>query len=105
GIDSRAARVTWDAVLVVLLLVLVYLIRSTLFIFTLALLFAYLLYPLVNLIDRSLPGRGTRNAALALAYVISVGLFVLVVIQIGSNVVAQANALAKRFPEIVAQWN
>ena len=34
---------------------LVYLLRSTLFVFALALLFAYLLSPLVNLLDRVLP--------------------------------------------------
>ena len=36
-----------------LLLYLVYLVRSTLFVFILALLFAYLLSPLVNLLDRA----------------------------------------------------
>ena len=56
GIDRSAARCTWTAALVVLLLWLVYLVRGTLFIFILALLFAYLLSPLVNLIDRFLPG-------------------------------------------------
>ena len=105
GIDRNAARAVWTAALVILCVWLVYLIRSTLFIFTLALLFAYLLSPLVNLIDRSLPGRGTRTAALALAYMIFVGLVVFLGIQIGSQVVEQANTLTKKFPEIVAQWN
>jgi len=36
---------------------LLYLIRETLFIFFVALLFAYLLWPLVKLLDRRLPGR------------------------------------------------
>ena len=53
--------------------VLVYLLRSTLFVFTLALLFAYLLSPLVDLLDRALPKKRTRTLALALAYVIFVG--------------------------------
>ena len=55
GLESKAARYTWTAALVVLALVLVYLLRSTLFVFTLALLFAYLLSPLVNFLDRALP--------------------------------------------------
>ena len=42
-------------------------------VFRSALLFAYLLSPLVNLLDRFLPGR-TRTPALALAYVIFIGL-------------------------------
>ena len=41
GLDSRAARYTWTVVFVFLLLGLVYLIRETLFIFAVALLFAY----------------------------------------------------------------
>ena len=55
GIDRKAARYTWTAAVVLLLLCLVYLVRSTLFVFILAVLFAYLLSPLVNLLDRFLP--------------------------------------------------
>jgi predicted PurR-regulated permease PerM len=104
GIDFKAARYTWTAVFVVLFLFVVYMVRSTLFIFILALLFAYLLSPLVDLLDRSLPGRRTRTPALALAYVLFMGIVVLAAIQIGSTVVEQANGLAKRFPELIAKW-
>ena len=45
GIDKRAASVTWTAALVILLLFVVYTIRGTLFVFTISLLLAYLLYP------------------------------------------------------------
>ena len=55
GIDRHAARWTWTVIAVLLLVDLIYQVRSTLFVFTIALLFAYLLYPLVNLIDRVLP--------------------------------------------------
>jgi predicted PurR-regulated permease PerM len=89
--------------MVLLLLYLVYLVRSTLFIFVLALLFAYLLSPLVNLLDRFLPGR-TRTPALALAYVIFIGLSAIFAIQIGTTVVEQATALAKKFPDMLANW-
>jgi predicted PurR-regulated permease PerM len=106
GFDSRAARITWTAVLVLLALWLVYLIRSTLFVFVLAVLFAYLLAPLVNLLDRFLPASKTRTRtpALALAYVIVVGLVVLAGILIGSRVVVQATELAQRFPAMLARW-
>lgn len=85
GIDSRAARGTWTAALVLLGLWLIYQLRSTLFIFMLAVLFAYLLAPLVNLLNRLLPSSRTRVPALALAYVILVGLAVLAGILIGSR--------------------
>jgi predicted PurR-regulated permease PerM len=104
GIDRDAARYTWTAAAVVLLLCLVYLVRSTLFIFTLALLFAYLLSPLVNLLDRLLPASRTRTPALALAYVIFVGVAVVVVAQIGSRVVEQAKSLAEGFPQMAQSW-
>ena len=104
GIDRRAAYYTWTAVLVVLLVWLVYLVRATLFIFILALLFAYLLAPLVNLLDRFLPGRRTRTPALALAYILLVGVVILAGSQIGTRAVDEANNLAKKFPELLQRW-
>ena len=104
GIDRQVARYVWTAAVVVLLLVLVYLVRRTVFIFILALLFAYMLSPVVNLLDRFLPTSRTRTPALALAYVIFVGLVVLIGIQIGSRIVDQATALAKTFPDMIRSW-
>jgi predicted PurR-regulated permease PerM len=106
GFDRRAARYTWTAAVVLLLLYLVYLVRTTLFIFVVALLFAYLLSPLVNLFDRFLPvsRTRTRTPALALAYVIFIGIVVLLVVQIGSRVVEQASTLGKKFPDMIANW-
>lgn len=103
GIDNKAAKYTWTAAAVVLLLCLIYLVRSTLFIFILAVLLAYLLSPLVNLLDRALPSR-TRAPALALAYVIFVGLLVFIGIQIGTRVVEEGGALAKKFPDMLSAW-
>jgi predicted PurR-regulated permease PerM len=104
GIDRSAARYTWTAAMVLLLLWLVYLVRGTLFIFILALLFAYLLSPLVNLIDRFLPGHRSRTIALGLAYAIFVAAIVLIATQVGSRVVEQATSLEKTFPNTVARW-
>jgi predicted PurR-regulated permease PerM len=101
GLDRRAARYTWTVVFVLLLLGLVYLIRETLFIFAVALLFAYLLWPLVNYLDERLPGR-SRVPALAIVYCSLVGLLIVVGIEIGSRVVLQANTLAARVPELLA---
>jgi predicted PurR-regulated permease PerM len=103
GIDRRAARAVWTAALVLLLMGLVYLVRRTLFVFILAVLFAYLLSPLVNLLDRFLPTR-TRTPALALAYIIFLGVAVLAGIQIGSLVVEQAHHFVKDFPDRLQGW-
>ncbi len=103
GLERSAARYTWTAAVVLLLLWLVYQLRSTLFIFALALLFAYLLSPLVDLLDRAIPKKGTRTLALALSYLIFIGAVVLVGIQIGTRVVSQAQTLAIKLPEMMAK--
>jgi predicted PurR-regulated permease PerM len=104
GFDKRAARSTWTAALVLLLLYVVYLARKTLFVFTLALLFAYVLAPLVNLLDRIFPARRTRTAALALAFVIVVAIVGGLGYLIGVRVVDEASVLALRFPVMVESW-
>jgi predicted PurR-regulated permease PerM len=104
GFDRRAASYTWTVALVVLLLVLVFLVRRTLFVFTLAVLFAYLLAPLVDFIDHVLPQRRTRTLALALAYVLVVGILALAIEQIGSRVIDEANTLIKTVPDLLSKW-
>src|SRR5438045_1598237 len=102
GIDRTAARYTWTAALVLLLLALIYQTRATLFLFTLAVLFAYLLSPAVDMLDRALPGRA-RTVALAIVYVFFVALVVFGITQIGSRVADQAKALAGKFPAMLEQ--
>jgi predicted PurR-regulated permease PerM len=104
GIDRHAARYAWTAALVVLGLWLVYVVRTTLFVFVLALLFAYLLSPLVNFLDHVLPSSRTRTPALALAYVIFVAIVIFIGGQIGSRVVEEANSLAGRLPAMLQAW-
>ncbi len=105
GVDRRAAKYTWTAFLLVLLIWLVYMARATLLVFILAVLFAYLLSPLVNLLDRFLPTNKTRTLALALAYVIFLGLAVFIGIEIGTRVVEQATALTQGpAPKAVESW-
>jgi predicted PurR-regulated permease PerM len=98
GIDRCAAKYTWTALLVIAMVAFVYQVRTTLFVFIVAVLFAYLLSPLVNLLDRFLPGNRSRTLALALSYVIIVGLAVTFITQVGGIVVAQAKDLQDRLP-------
>ena len=100
GFDRTAARYTWTAALVILFLLLIYQVRATLFLFTLAILFAYLLSPAVDLIDRAMPGKA-RTWALALVYVTFVALVVVAVSQIGSRVADEAKSLAGKFPAML----
>jgi predicted PurR-regulated permease PerM len=103
GLDRNAARYTWTAVLVLLLVGLLYLIRETLFIFFVALLFAYLLWPLVKLLDRWLPGR-SKVLALTLVYLAIVGILIVMGIALGSRIVQQANTLAARLPDLLTRF-
>ena len=104
GFDRRAASYVWTAAVILLLLALVYLVRRTLFVFVLAVLFAYLLAPLVEILDRLLPASRTRAPALALAYVLVVAILVVMAVQIGSRVVEEANTLMKSVPDLLAKW-
>lgn len=100
GIDPKAARYTWTAALVLLALGVVYLIRQVLIVFVIALLIAYLLYPLMDLIDRHLPSK-TRTPALAITFILAIGLLAGFGVSIGSVVANQAANLAAEAPNFL----
>ncbi len=102
GFDAKAARATWTAALVLVSLYLIYVVREVLLVVTIAVLFAYLLYPLVDLFDRRLPER-MRAAALAMTYLVVLGLIGIFGSFIGSVVAEQATALAQKAPQFVSQ--
>jgi len=101
GIEPRIARATWTVIVIAVLCVLVYAIRQTVFIFVVALLFAYLLLPLVDFIDRVLPLRRSRTPALAIVYVLLVAGLILAGVEIGSQVAQQASTLAQRVSDFI----
>ena len=101
GIDPRAARATWTVILIALLCLVIYSIRNTFFIFIVSLLFAYLLAPIVDFIDRVLPLKRSRTPALAIVYLVLVTGIVLAGISIGAKVAYQANNLAQRITDFL----
>lgn len=101
GLDSRSARTAWTMFVVALVLFVLYNIRRVLLIFVLAILFAYLLSPVVNLIDRFSPRRVSRTWALAAVYVVLIALLILFGSLIGTQVSQEASSLTARFPELV----
>ena len=100
GIDRTAARYTWTVAVVLLLLGVVYEIRQVLFLLIISILFAYLLYPLVNMVTRWLPGR-SRTPALAVVFLIVIGILTVGIVEFGSVAAEQATALAARAPELL----
>jgi predicted PurR-regulated permease PerM len=101
GIDNRIARYTWTAIAILLAVGIIYKIRDTLFVFIIALLFAYLLAPLIEYLDRRLPGR-SRTPALAIVYLLFIGLLIFGLFEIGSRVVVDAEALTAKLPQMLS---
>jgi predicted PurR-regulated permease PerM len=104
GFDPRAARAAWTVVLMALLLVIVYYIRTVLLVFVLAVMFAYLLSPMVNLVNRFLPWPRSRTYSLAAVYTVLIGLLILGGIAISSQVTQEATAMTSgKLQQAVAQ--
>gem|GEM_PF-104074 len=102
GIDTRAARAAWTVFLVALTLVVIYYIRSVLLVFFLAILFAYVLQPVVSLVDRFIPWPKSRTYSLAVVYVVLLGVLVLAGMLIGGRVAEEGTNLAKSLPDLKA---
>jgi len=99
GIDEKALRVTWTVFLFGLVLLVVYSIRETLLVFAGAVLFAYVLSPIVALIERFLPKR--RGMALGIVYVVLLGALVGLGFALIPRLAAEATSLLTRLPALV----
>jgi predicted PurR-regulated permease PerM len=101
GIDARTARVVWTAALVIAGLYGVFLVRATLLVMLIAVLFSYLIYPLFTLAQRRLGSRVPRTPLLCIVYLIVVAVGVLVVGLFGNQVAEQATALLQQLPTLL----
>jgi predicted PurR-regulated permease PerM len=100
GLDQRAAKYTFTSAVVLGLLYGVYLIRGVLFVLTVSLMLAYLLYPLVDFVDRNLPSR-SRTPALAIVYLLLIGALAALGITIGSSAASEARSLSQSAPALI----
>lgn len=99
GLDRGAARAAWTVLLMATAVALLYLIRGTVVLFVAALLVAYLLAPLVDLVDRLAARRFPRNLSLAAVYVLLLALIGTGASLTVPRIVDQAGALALKLPE------
>jgi predicted PurR-regulated permease PerM len=99
GLDRGAARATWTVLVIALVAALVYSIRGPLLIFSAALLLAYLLSPLVDLVDRLAPRRFPRSLSLAVVYLLLLALGVGAGVLVVTRIATDAGTLAGRLPE------
>jgi predicted PurR-regulated permease PerM len=100
GIDRRAFRITWTVCLFCLLLLIAYWIRATLMVFAAAIFLAYMLAPIVWLLERFVQKR--RTLALGLVYVLLIGALVGLGFALIPRVAAEATNLATRLPALLA---
>jgi predicted PurR-regulated permease PerM len=100
GIDEKALRATWTVFLCALFLVVAYYIRDTLLVFAAAVFFAYILSPIVSLIERFLPKK-RRAVALGIVYVLLLGALVGLGFVLIPRLAAEATSLATRLPALV----
>ncbi len=84
-----------------LLVAIAYAIRETLAVFVIAVLFAYLLAPLVGFVERITPHLVSPRLALAIVYLALVGAIVALALTLGSRLAEEANTLAMQLPALV----
>lgn len=101
GIDVKAARAAWTVFLLGLSIFLVWAARRTFFIFALALFFAYILTPVLRFVQSIVPPRFSRNATLAIVYLLFIGVISAIGFGVGSAIADQATNLVSRLPDLV----
>lgn len=105
GIDAKAARAAWTIVLVGAGLAAAYQIRAVILIFVLALLFAYMLNPLVALAARIRPAGVPRVAVLAALYLVMLAILGYAGVTAGARMAREASALSEKLPQILQDPN
>ena len=100
-LDARAARVTWTILVILGALGLVYLLRNVLLIAALSLFFAYLLFPLVRLTQRWMPGQ--RPLAIVVVYLVVFTALGGAGAAIGPRLSSEVQSLAHKLPEMSKQ--
>jgi predicted PurR-regulated permease PerM len=103
GIDRRALRVSWTVFLFGLALTIIWFLRATIAVFAAAVFFAYMLSPVVGLVERFIKRR--RGLALTIVYCLLVGVLVLIGFQLVPAVAGQAINLSSRLPSLISGGN
>ena len=97
-LDSRAARVTWTILVIFASLALAYALRGVLLLLALSLFFAYLLFPLVRLVERWLIPR--RALAIGIVYLVVFAALGGVGAAVVPRLTAEVQGLAQQLPEM-----
>jgi predicted PurR-regulated permease PerM len=101
GIDQRAARAVFTAVLVLAALYCVYAIRTTLLVAVFAAFFSYMVYPVVAMAERRLVGRVPRDLIVGATFALIIGGIALAVGTIGQTIAIEAVGFGKELPRLL----
>ena len=102
-VDLRTAKVVWTIIVCVGALALVYLLRQPIFLLVFSVFFAYLILPLVLLVERRLPRRFARPLAIAFVYVVLLLAVVAIGVGIGPRLTDDVTVLARKAPDMAQQ--
>ena len=105
GLDLRTARIVWTASLMLLLMYVVYVTRSTLLVVAFAVFFSYLLYPLITLLERTLPKKVPQVVSIILSFVIVITAIAIAGTLLGPRIVDEATHLGQKIPELLKDPN
>ncbi|MDX1981330.1 MAG: AI-2E family transporter [Bryobacteraceae bacterium] len=100
GIETKAVRYTWSVVVTLAAVAFLYQVRLALLIFVLAIFFAYMMAPVVSLIDRFHQGRISRSLTLGLVYMALLALIVAGIAAVAGRASQEAANLIGRLPEL-----
>jgi len=96
--DARTARILFTALLIAMILAFLWGARQTLTLFLFAILFAYLVDPLVSYLQKPLRG---RTQAIAAVFRLLVGLLVGIGFVIGPKIAEEGRSLASSLPSLI----
>lgn len=102
-LDPRTLSVAGTLLAVAGALALVYMLRTMLLLLVFAVVFAYLIYPLVKLAERGLPGSRPRPLAIATVYVVLIAALSTVAALVGPRLARELTTLGQKIPEMSTQ--
>src|SRR6266850_2491574 len=102
-LDPKTLKVVWTILVVIGALALVYLLRTVLLLLAFAVVFAYLIFPLVKLVERGLPGSRRRQLAIGVVYLVLIGALSTLAALVGPPLGRELAALGDKFPEMSAR--
>jgi predicted PurR-regulated permease PerM len=98
GFDVRAAKVVWTTALLLLLFYAIFLSSTTIVVVIFAIFFSYVIYPLVELLERRFPKRAPRVLSIAVVFALVIAVAGTAVILFGAQVEEEAISLSQKLP-------